>query len=44
MAKSYMRRSKCDRSTLRRIEIILRRGDYKKRRRKNSQIENWRQS
>ncbi len=33
MAKTFMRRSKCDKSTLRRVEIILRRGDYKRRRR-----------
>jgi hypothetical protein len=31
MAKSYMRQTKASKSTLRRIEIILRRDDYKKR-------------
>ena len=38
MAKSYMRRSKASKSTLRRVEIILRKGDYKKR----STAKNWR--
>jgi hypothetical protein len=30
MAKTFMRRSKCDKSTLRKIEIIVRRGYYRK--------------
>lgn len=36
--KSYLRKSKASKSTLRRIEIILRRGDYRKR----SRPKNWR--
>jgi hypothetical protein len=39
MAKTFLRRSKCPKSTLRRIEIILRRGWYKRRR----QSKDWRQ-
>lgn len=34
--KSFLRRSKCDKSTLRRIEIIIRRGDYKGRRQRRA--------
>lgn len=36
--KSFLRKTKASKSTLRRIEIILRRGDYKRR----STIKNWR--
>jgi len=39
MAKSFLRRSKCDKSTLRRVEIIARRGYYKKRRRQTLPLE-----
>jgi len=35
MAKSFLRRSKCDKSTLRKVEIIARRGYYRKRGRVN---------
>jgi hypothetical protein len=34
--KSFLRRSKCDKSTLRKIEIIMRRGYFRKRARQNA--------
>lgn len=43
MAKTFMRRSKCDKSTLHKIAVIVPRGTYRKRRRQNSQpFEKWR--
>ncbi len=36
--KSFLRKTKASKSTLRRIEIILRRGDYRKR----STVKKWR--
>jgi len=43
MAKSFLRRSKCDKSTLHKIAVILRRGTYRKRRRQYPQpFEKWR--
>jgi hypothetical protein len=41
MAKTFMRRSKCDKSTLHKIDVIMRRGCYRKPRRSNT-TKNWR--
>ena len=38
MSKTFMRRSRCDKSTLHKIAVILRRGSYRKRARRSPEI------